>query len=372
MKRFAIISCNINCNFTNYGSALQTYALQTAINRIAPTEFESIVLDYCPDTIKGKDIRNPLNHMWDTDEVSQRMCRLTLPAIRSNADKFDRFYNRYYKMGGVKYGSNNLNESKLNEALDGYIIGSDTVFCIDEFGFDKGYYADFPEMQDCSVSYAASFGDSHFSEEKYKKLNSKLRNFKALGIREEKYIPYIKEHSNVPVSKTIDPTLLLKAVDYEVITAQPESRKPYLLMYARRYNPKMEKYARKVAADNGWDVVEISLRATNCDYGHDMRYDAGVEEFLALVKNAEMVITNSFHGLIFSVQFRRPFIVFSRESADNKIQELLELFGIHDRMFVTGDELEPLPIDYDSVHARIDEARAESMEFLKKELTEYI
>ena len=83
-----------------------------------------------------------------------------------------------------------------------------------------------------------------------------------------------------------------------------------------------------MAAENGLKIIDISLRATNAERGHIMRYDAGVEEFLSLVKNAEYIVTNSFHGMIFSVQFRRPFVIFSREQCDNKIEELLELLNL--------------------------------------------
>jgi hypothetical protein len=199
-----------------------------------------------------------------------------------------------------------------------------------------------------------------------------LQNFKALAIRENQMIPIVKRYVNVPVQKVLDPTLLLYPEDYISITAKKQYNEPYLLLYARRYNEKMEDYARSLAAKKGWKIVEISLRATNKDLGHEMRYDAGVEEFLSLIKNAEIVITNSFHGMIFSVQFKKPFIIFSREQCNTKIQELLDLFGINDRLLVTGNEPDPLPIEYETVHSRIDSARKNSIEFLYKELTEYI
>lgn len=98
-----------------------------------------------------------------------------------------------------------------------------------------------------------------------------------------------------------------------------------------------------------------------------MRYDAGVEEFLSLVKNAEYVITNSFHGIIMSVQYRRPFVVFSREQCNTKINELLNLFNLPDRMLINGTERFK-PIDYDVVYERITDARIKAQDFLKMEL----
>ena len=371
-RSYGIMSCNIYCNFTNYGSALQTYALQKAINRISPDEIEAVVIDYCPDVLRNVDILNPFKNMWDQDEESQRNCLQSLPAIKINKEKFDKFYSSRFKLSSERYSRENINESVYNEHLSGFVVGSDTVFCLEEFKLDEGYFANYPTMKHKAVSYAASFGDSKFDEESFKRLVYLLQNFKALGIRETKMIPYIKEHVSCPVSRTIDPTLLLTAEDYNEITAPKQYDEPYLLLYTRRYNKNMEEYARKLTKTNGWKLVEISLRATNSEKGAIMRYDAGVEEFLSLVKHSQMVVTNSFHGMIFAAQFCRPFIAFSRNECDTKISELLTLFGIEDRLFRTGVEAEPAAIDFSILQKRVAKARKDSFDFLKRELTEYI
>lgn len=118
--------------------------------------------------------------------------------------------------------------------------------------------------------------------------------------------------------------------------------------------------------------MEISLRATNSELGHIMRYDAGVEEFLGLVKNAAVVITNSFHGMIFAVQFRRPFVAFSRDQCSSKIQELLNIFGLKDKLLTKENIPEPEVNDYDEVHRRIDTYRKSSLSFLEKEIRKYL
>ncbi len=364
MKHFGIVSYNIYCNFTNYGSALQSWALHQAIKKLGHTP---VLVDYCPDILADKDPLNPFGNMWDKDEESRRMVELTMPAIRENFYKFDKFYRERFDRTKKKYTSANFNEIAADEHLDGFVCGSDTIFCPDEFGFDDGYYAKYNAMKGRSVSYAASFGDPHFTEETYKILNERLKNFKALGIRENQMIPYLKQHVAVPVQRVLDPTLLLPAQEYEQITAMSQEKEKYLLLYARRYSPKMEAYAERIAKENGWKIVDISLRATNAERGHKMAYEAGVEEFLALVKNAEYVVTNSFHGMIFSVNFRRPFVIFSREQCDNKIDELLQLFGLRDRMLVSGEE-KFADIDYDDVHERINSVRQSSIEFLTMEL----
>lgn len=301
------------------------------------------------------------------------MCELSLPAIHQNYYKFNDFYCHKFNKTSRKYNSSNFKEIYDNEKFDGFVCGSDTIFCIDEFGFDDGYYANYPGMKETgSVAYAASFGDSHFTPDLYEKLNIRLLNFKAIGIREYAMLPYLTSQVTVPVQKVVDPTLLLSKEDYDAIAAPRQEKEKYLLLYARRYNPKMSAYAEKLAKENGWKIIEISLRATNAAK-HRMFYEAGVEEFLSLVKNAEFVITNSFHGIIFSVQYNRPFYAFSRDQCDTKITELMEMFGIQQRILVTGDEyFSEAVLNYDEINIRIESARKDSLAFLRAELEEYL
>lgn len=370
-KNFGVVSCNIHCNFTNYGSALQSWALCKIINKLGQnTRWQAKLVDYCPNALVDADPLNPIKMMWDTDLESQKLCEMTLPAIAINYQKFERFYNYQFCKTAKSYKSDNFNDIVTDEEINGFVCGSDTIFCIEEFGFDDAYYANYSCMKNgYSVSYAASFGDSSFEkEEDLEILQNRLKNFKSIGIRERKLLNLVQQNVDVPVQCVIDPTLLLSADDYEEIIAPRQEESKYLLLYTRRYNPQMEAFAEQLAKQNGWKIIEISLRATNAQK-HRMFYEAGVEEFLSLVKNAEFVVTNSFHGMIFSVQFKKEFVIFSRERSDNKILELLELFGINNRILKSStDNLPQTEIDYKTVHQRIEDAREKSISFLLKEL----
>lgn len=367
MKTFAQVSYNIHCNFTNYGSALQSWALSQVMKKLG---HRPVLVDYCPDCLKDKDPLNPMKNMWDTDEESRRMCELSLPAIKVNYEKFERFYTERFKRTKKVYTKENFNDIITDEGIDGFVCGSDTIFCIDEFGIDDGYYANYPVMKNgYSIAYAASFGDSHFTDETYKILDERLSNFKALGIRENWMIPYIKEHSKTPVQRVLDPTLLLTQKDFDTIAVKERLEEDrYLLLYARRYNKKMFDYAERVAKQKGLKIIDISLRATNADK-HRMFYEAGVEEFLSLVKYADYVVTNSFHGMIMAVQYQRPFVIFSREQCDIKIDEVLEVLGLENRKLFEGENLVDGIIDYSSVKARIQSAKEGSVVYLSNALS---
>lgn len=367
MKYIGQVSYNINCNFTNYGSALQSWALSQMIDKIG-TEYgiQSKLIDYCPKVLEDSDCLNPVKKMWDTDWEARRQIEMMMPAIRENYQKLEAFYTNRFRRTKRKYTDDNFNEIVKDEGVEGFVCGSDTIFCINEFkGFVEGYYANFDCMRGKSVSYAASFGDPTFTEQDYQTLKERLQNFKALGIREYNMLSYVREQVNVRAERTIDPTLLAEASLYDSIIAEPQMEEKYILLYSRRYNKAMEQYAEQMAHKMGVKLVEISIRATNAEKGHVMRYDAGVEEFLSLVKHAECVITNSFHGVIFAVQLRTPFYCFSREQGDTKIGEVLDLFGLSERIMIDGTEKVSSEINYDSVHQRIAEARKPAAEYLK-------
>lgn len=367
MRKFATVTYNYHCNYTNYGSALQTWALLRVLNSLAPGEVEAVNLDYCPASHLDKDPLNPMKNTWDTDPESLRQLELTMPAIRENYVKFDRFYHEECNLSEGSYTSSNFDDSLAAEGLDGYVCGSDTIFCIREFdGFDDGYFANFPAMRNRSISYAASFGDVDWTEDEINTLKERLTNFKALGVREGGAdFEWIQTNVDVPVTRVLDPTLLLTGADYSPIVGEPQMDEAYVLLYSRRYNPAMETYADRVAKRLGCKVVDISLRATNAERGHVMRYDAGVEEFLALTKEARYVVTNSFHGLIFAAQMHTPFSVFSREQADTKISQLLAWLGLSNRAMVSGDEDVSLEMNFNDMESRLAGLRESSLSYLR-------
>ena len=369
MKNIGIVSYNIRCNFTNYGSALQSWALKESIEKLGEGKIHAKLVDYCSDAHKDSNPLNPYKNMWDKDEQTRKNCELTMPAIKENYKKFEDFYNSQFDRTKRMYTSKDFDSILEEEQIDAFVCGADTIFCVDEFGIDDVFYANKNCMKEnYTFSYAASFGDSHFNTETYKLLDERINNFKAIGIRENGMLEYIKQRTNVEVERVIDPTLLLNAKDYESITKDDIPKEKYILLYARRGNQIMEDYADELAKKLNCKVIEISLKATN-EYKHEMRYDAGVEEFLNLVKNAEYVVTNSYHGMIFSVQFSKPFVVFSREQCDTKIEEVLDIIGLRDRLLVTGNEKFNENIDYNLVHKNIEKEREKAIRFLQKQLT---
>ena len=358
---------SLYCNFTNYGTVLQAWALSKAIASLNGG-YELILINYCPDIMIDKNPLDPIKHMWDTDPESRKMCELSLPYIKENFEKIKNFYYKKMQLTNRSYTSTDVS-NVIDEGIFKFICGSDSIWDITEFGMDRAFFADYPMMRGNSIAYAPSFQDSfsNYSQKQRDLLIKYLHNFIAVGIRDEKPLDFVANHTHGEVKRVVDPTLLLKSNDYDEIIAPKQENERYLLYYSRRYNKEMEDFVEKIARENSLKVVEISLRYTNCDK-HRMFYEAGVEEFLSLVKYSECVVTNSFHCLIFAIHFEKNFYVFTREHCNNKIYEMLERLGLADRLLQTGFEDQGKQINYENVKSHLEDERLESLTFLKKQL----
>ena len=368
-KKYGIVSYNIHGNYTNYGSILQSYALQKAIDKYVGKEVTSVIIDYWADVTIGSSQLDPLRNNPDVSEDFRLMIARSMPAIIENYNKIKNFVEKYYYLSKKEYSRNNFNESYFDEALDGYVVGSDAVWMIDYFGKDDAFWGNYDLMrQSNTIGYAISVGESNYSEEELSFVSKCLSNFKALGLRESKYMDFIQKNTTNVVERVVDPTLLLNRQDYTSFCSERLVNKPYLLMYSRKYDGEMNQYAEMMAKRYGLEIAEISLQAQNCNR-HIMFYDAGIEEFLSLIYHSENVITNSLHAVIFSLLFHRPVSFFPRGNAGNKVREMLGQYNLR-QMIVTQKEKPVIleNIDFNSVDKMIEINRIKSIDFLKKSL----
>ena len=366
MKLGIVTYTSLHCNFTNYGTVLQAWAMQQTLNKFK--WIEPVLVDYCPKAMKGKDPLDPMKNMWDTNHEARSLCEQSLPAIRENYRKICDFYHQKMEISQKEYDVTNFDDIK-KEGIDRFLIGSDSIFDIDEFGLDDVFFANTPLMTGHSIAYAPSFQDSidNYTNEDFLALGKYLHSFIAFSLRENQQIQYVRENVREDVEQVLDPTLLLKPEEYETIMAEKQLKDGYILYYSRRYNYQMESLVYDLSGQSGLPVVEISLRANNAGRGI-MRYDAGVEEFLSLIKHSSVVITNSYHCLIFAVLFSKPFFVFSREHCDRKIIELLQMLGLEERFCETADIPQVQGIDYAGVHKVIEHHKEASLDYLRNAL----
>lgn len=365
-KKLGIVSYNIHYRYSNYGSILQTYALQEVLKLYS--EYIPIVVDYCP---KDFEKSNPLNPLGYTNNIQQKYKdkNIDLQAIIKNEQKIRRFIDTKYDLSRGSYFSSNFNEVAEEEKLAGFICGSDAIWSIEYFGgFDKAFYGEYPCMKNKTIAYAASFGETSFDEKTRNKMLSYMDNFRAIGVRETTEINFLKENTKKYVERVLDPTILLPVDRYVKMMSKPMIEGSYILIYSRQEDKRINELAKKLAEDKGFEIVNISLFIDR-NLKAENQYQAGVEEFLSLIYYAKVVITNSLHGTIFSVMMKKDFFSFPRNHGDRKIDEFLKIMGLEYRKISdTNNEVQCNPIDYERIVPIIDYHRDRSINYLKKAL----
>lgn len=353
---------------TNYGALLQAYALQKVIDMMG---LEVRVIDY---RCRG---------------VGKIFISLSGPSFSARFHRF--LYNCFlliqypfrikrrnvYTAFTEKYL--NLSESnyKLSDEKWGcFVMGSDQVWniCLTG-GFDKVFYGDFPVAKGTKkVGYAVSASENLQESMGNPQCLEALHNFDAIGCREKELLEAIKDKVSCPTELVLDPTLLggIKVFD-ELATDKYKNEKPYLLVYQMNTSKDTEilSLANKLAEERGWDVREIPsiLNYKKMLTQKGWKQWTTPVEFVDLFRNAQFVITTSFHGVAFSLIFNKPFYQYSiNEKIDARADDLLRKVGLSERKIKKMEDIDlnkMVLIEWESVNAALEELRRQSLTFLK-------
>jgi hypothetical protein len=163
--------------------------------------------------------------------------------------------------------------------------------------------------------------------------------------------------------------MLLEEKDYDIICAERLLEKQYLLLYLPvNDNEKLRKHADEYAKKYDLEILEISTKLKAYKQGNFICVgDAGVEDFLSAIKNANIVFTNSFHAICFSIIFNVQFYAFSRAFA-GKVRDICEVFELTDRFFPDDDFVEKHPIDFEQINKTHNELKCKSAAWLRKSI----
>lgn len=215
-----------------------------------------------------------------------------------------------------------------------YIVGSDQIWNPDiTFGLREEYFGVFGnDKKEKAVAYAASLGKGFLPAEYDKSFAALVNNLSAVTVREKDAIPYVKRFFAGPVTAVLDPVFLLGKAEWEKIESVPH-REGYVLLYSTELNKEMAEYAKVLAKRKKTDVVELRAGHGSADESFITDYTAGPAEFLGYIHNAGYVVTNSFHGIAFSIIYRRKFMAFLHQSLGVRIQNILRIHGLEDRIY---------------------------------------
>ncbi len=371
----------------NYGQQLQCWALQRYLEHRG---HEPFLIRYAP---VGASV-GLVRRVWDALKYRMRTPKETVRRAHENAAlyqqnaaldgqrMFGAFRSQHLRSTPVVYHSVEELRAQAPEA-DAYITGSDQVW---HDAYDDpniaGWFLDFGGKEVKRISYAASIG-RELSEADRQTLRGYLRRFDHVSVREESVRDLCRSLGIEPVSMAIDPTLLLDVSDYGAIEADGhnETSSPYAFVYAINVQDEKDAYLdiigpalkaqgleMKAVASSGY----LPARPSIC--GQPI-IRATIPEWLSLVKNASVVLTTSFHGVVFSLLYHRPFYAFllagEFAKANDRIFTLLNRLGLAHRIIDSVQAAESLPqepIAWDEVDRRLDEYRQQSMTFLEEAL----
>ncbi len=349
----------------NYGSALQAYATQKFIEK---SGYKCELIDFLyPVAKKKKSIKDYLVSL--------------LPSHRNKRKKFKEFWIKHLKTSKQTF----VTQEELtaeNCKYDIYLTGSDQVWnpkLNDEvypfmFNFIEGGK---------KLSFAASFSSGNVNEEKRESYSRLLSQYQHISVREASGVPLVKELTGKNATHVCDPTFLLDNNEWEDINNSNTLKinGPYILIYilSYAYNPYPHVFdiIEKVRKELGYKVLFIdgSLKYSNKE-GYENIRGCGPADFIYLIRNAAFVITTSFHGTAFAINFRRPLLSVIQPdlNKDSRMYSLLKMVGLEARAVVYNQlfdyKKECETIYTQEVNEKINKLVADSKKFLTESLAE--
>lgn len=375
----------------NYGCVLGAYALEKTIKRYEVQKVE--LIDYRPNHPKQsliKKIRKVLlsikyfgligtvkRHIQikQTLKVVERGTSRSEKKCECRKVRFELFREHYFKRSST-YSTISLNNAPVYNI---YLVGSDVVWLLDDLWLGQSpAFLNFTEGIQCKrVSYAASMGDMPYefgNRRAVKHLYREgLRRFDMISVREEISAQYLSDLYPGKIWCCMDPTLLLNASDYEEICsgAECESGSNYIYVYMLDDTDTLYEKVNYISKITGLPVIRCCDQIDGYQNVIVTAEADGPAEFLNRIKNASLVITNSFHAVCFSLLYHKTFFAVKRTTQAYKTEELLRRLSLTERYLDLSNENQDYlkPIDYMSVEEKLNEWREESMDYLKRALT---
>ncbi len=355
---------------TNFGSMLQTYATQTAIKRLG---HEVEILDFVPEGMTFKRACFPKNDtpLW------LKIIKF-IPLFICNTIQFKimgHFMNKYIHVTSKRYGSYQdiLNNVPL---ADIYLSGSDQVWNTQNNNPKddlKAYYLGFAPKEKKRIAYAGSFGKNNFSAEESQIVKEYLSLYDAISVREDDGLTILKQHGIDNGSFVVDPTLLLTSEDWQQFATAKKAPTPgYIFVYNLNRNKTLKQLATQIAKEQNLRIVNFADSFDFIPHAENRLFNSALD-FINYIAHADLVLTDSFHGTAFSINFKRQFICVKAPRYNSRIESILRLSGLIDSRLATsceeGLKISQHTINYENVSPCIEQARRNSLDFLKNALT---
>lgn len=356
---------------SNYGSLLQSIA---TIKTIEGLGHDCSIIDYQRPDERG--LKGVLTQVNCKAGFGNPLKKLAYIAIRYPIEKFalvrfDRMRKKYLKM--TSRCSSHVDLKKIS--ADAFITGSDQVWGPMMNGvYDSAYFLQFVGKDSRKLAYAASFGKTKFDESTVVAYKKMLSEYDKIAVREKSAVSLLEEWGlNNCLGQVLDPTLLLDMSQWTNLLIKKNDFDKYkdlkyILVYQIHNDPKLSGYAKRLAKHTGMELLRVNPMLHQALRGGKFICSPDLSEFLSLVANASCIVTDSFHGTCFSINFGKQFIeILPNNATGTRNQSILELTGLSDRILCDFNDysLVDKVIDYSKVNELLEVERRKSLEVIR-------
>lgn len=356
-------------NNHNYGAVLQAYALRTVTEEL--TQQPTVLVNYIRDPNTNLMHIGPIYHgvhgRLSVNSASLKKLKSHFTNFQGSVVRILRcrsFIRRHLAVTKPFYTGDPI----CLPGTDYYFLGSDQIWNLRLMkGFHDAYFGITADKPKKVIAYAPSMGNHlRLTDEEAAEMKRRLQNVDVLSSRESDAAALLSELTGRDVACVIDPTLLLTAEQWDAVASRTV-RLPahYVLVYSLDCNEELLNAARRKAEELGCSVLLLSS-PTRIVKGVDQRRGYGPAEFLAAVRSADHIFTNSFHGTVFSINYHRPFTVKADGDHGIRMRSICSQLHLESRYLETGDFSSEL--DFSEADRRLQTLRDAAMRYLQDAL----
>jgi len=344
----------------NYGALLQAYGLKSYLQSIG---YDVNIVDYFPHYHKQMYMLWPWSYFktWSLKRKIDfiRNFPFTVLQKRKRRDLFEKFINIYLQPIPVN----------LQEKYDVLIYGSDQIWRYQDTpiykGYNKVYFGSDEIPAKRRITYSASMGNMDRFDSNIDFLQTMLKNFDAVAVREKDLFNKVQLIYSKEVSLTLDPVFLLSKVTWEGLVPERKLSERYILLYNLLSDPKLNLISNQLSKKMGIKIIEIT-GGIRRQASNEVMMINGPLEFLSWVYHAECIVTSSFHGVAFSILFQKPFFTYLPNNSA-RVLNLLDELGL-EKLFIKENHPDfieiDFEIDYNDVGKRLNKLIARSRAYL--------
>ncbi|MBI9107210.1 MAG: polysaccharide pyruvyl transferase family protein [Spirochaetales bacterium] len=361
------VACITFHDSLNYGAVLQTYGLQTKIKSLG---VEYKIIDYS--TSEKRKFDSILGRNKELSSKRYLLKVLTSPYKIVKKIKFAIFTNRYLDITCKKI-KNSYELKRLEDRFDYFICGSDQVWNLKMIRYDSAYFLSFISKKEKKISYASSIGRTDYDDEDVKTIKKYLEDFEKISVREKSGVEFLSDFCEKQAKLVLDPTLLLSKKEWaDLKFDSKKNHTSYILTYCLSYNDDLRKFITNLQNKVNMPVIGISSNLVMM-FREKTYAQPSPKEFVHLFLNATYVVTNSFHGTAFSVNFNKPFFSFVKgdlySETNSRIVDFLEMVNLKKHLYnKCPDDIDITYPDFSEANEIIEKKRLESILFLKESI----